>query len=80
MGGRNKRVSEMTAEELERHRARWRAYYAENREERKAYQRRYYWEHYDECRKSIRACQSRKQVAKLRAAIQEQMNNRSYEQ
>lgn len=73
MGGRNKRVSEMTPAELEHHRARWRAYYAENREERKTYQRRYYREHYDECRKSIRACQSRKQVEKLRAAIQEQM-------
>jgi hypothetical protein len=68
----------MTAEEQERHRARWRAYYAENREERKAYQRRYYRKHYDECRKSIRACQSRRQVEKLRAAIQQQ-NNRSYE-
>ncbi len=39
----------MTPAELERHRARWRAYYAENREERKAYQRKYYREHYDEC-------------------------------
>jgi transcription initiation factor IIE alpha subunit len=78
MGGRNKRVSEMTAEELERHRARWRAYYAENREERKAYQRRYYRKHYDECRKSIRACQSRRQVEKLRAAIQEQTKERNY--
>lgn len=78
MGGRNKRVSEMTAEELERHRARWRAYYAENREERKAYQRRYYRKHYDECRKSIRACQSRRQVAKLRAIIQEQTKERNY--
>ena len=68
----------MTAEELERHRARWRAYYTENREERKAYQRRYYREHYDECRKSIRACQSRRQVAKLRAAIQEQVKERNY--
>lgn len=78
MGGRNKRVSEMTPAELERHRARWRAYYAENREERKAYQRRYYREHYDECRKRIRVCQSRRQVAKLRAAIQEQTKERNY--
>lgn len=60
----------MTAEELERHRARWRAYYAANREKKLAYQKQYYREHYDECRKRIRACQSRRQVAKLRAAIQ----------
>ena len=68
----------MTAEELERHRARWRAYYAQNRVQKRAYQKQYYREHYDECRKRIRACQSRRQVAKLRAAIQEQMNNRNY--
>lgn len=68
----------MTAEELERRRATWRAYYVENREERKAYQRRYYREHYDECRKRIRACQSRKQVEKLRAIIQEQTKGRNY--
>ena len=79
MGGRNKRVSEMTAEELERHRARWRAYYAGNRERKRAYQKKYYREHYDECRKRIRACQSRRQVAKLRAIIKEQMKNRNYE-
>ena len=68
----------MTAEELERHRARWRAYYAENRERKRAYQRRYYREHYDECRKSIRACQCRRQVEKLRAAIQKQTKERNY--
>ena len=68
----------MTAEELERHRARWRAYYAANSVKKKAYQKQYYREHYDECRKRIRACQSRKQVAKLRAIIQEQTKERNY--